>query len=693
MRNFKIVFFALVLSVSGLFAFRTTGEQATKDETVLKLVIQAVSNHHYSPLELNDEFSRKVFRLYLDRLDYGKRYFTQSDVDVLRAFETQIDDQIRDGKYYFFEMANAIYKSRLSMVKGFYKAILIQPFDFTTRDSIALDADKMPWAQDINELKERWFKLLKYNVLSQIATELDLQEKSDSTPAKSFSETEEAARVKIMKNYDDWARRIDKLEQEDQRSLFLNTISNVYDPHTGYFPPADKENFDIQMSGQLEGIGATLREMDGYIKVVEIVPGSACYRQGELQENDIILKVGQGKEEPIDIADMRVDDAVKYIRGPKGTEVRLTVKKPDGSTKVIAIVRDIVVLAETYARSAIVKNAYSSKGIGYIRLPKFYADFQNAKGRFCAKDVRIEVEKLKAHGIEGLVIDLRNNGGGSLSDVVEMAGLFVDEGPMVQVRSRQGEAQVMSDNDPKTLYDGPLVILVNGSSASASEIMAAAIQDYKRGIIVGAPTFGKGTVQRFIDLDKYLQGEQEMKPLGSVKVTTQKFYRISGGATQLKGVTPDVVLPDAYTYLDLGEKEQEYVMPWDEIAPCPYKPWKLTTEDYARIRRNSRDRTGKNPLFQLADENAQRMKAQQEDHFKSLQLEDYRAEEKRLKEEADSYKKAFQPIKGVTVVNPDPDRATIDADTFRIKMNKEWIEGLQKDIYLHEACAILKDLR
>lgn len=697
MRYTKIAFFAVVLSVLGLFAFRTVNQEQAKDEVIMKLIVQGINSSHYAPFEIDDAFSKNVFNLYIDRLDYSKRYFTQGDIEGLRSYESKIDDQIKEGNYGFFDKSDEIYATRLAMVKGFYKEILTQPFDFSVDESIELDADEMAWAKDEKELKERWRKLLKYNVLSRLYTELDLQEKSESNPAgatnKSMAELEQDARAKVMKTYDDWAKRMDKVDEEDRRSMFLNVITNIFDPHTGYFPPADKENFDIQMSGQLEGIGATLQEKDGYIQVAAIVPGSACYRQGELQEDDIILKVAQGKEEPVDIVDMRVDDAVKFIRGPKGTEVRLTVKKSDGSTKIISIIRDIVVLEETYAKSALIKTSNTSKGVGYIKLPKFYADFSNKNGRTCAKDVRIEVEKLMAQGMDGLVIDLRNNGGGSLMDVVEMSGLFVDNGPMVQVRNRYGSPQVLEDNDPKTLYGGPLVILVNSSSASASEIMAAAIQDYKRGIIVGTPTFGKGTVQRFFDLDNLLRGENELKPLGAIKLTTQKFYRINGDATQLKGVTPDVVLPDAYTYVDRGEKEQEHVMPWDEIEPCQYTPWKLTASDYARIRKESRERTSKDPLFQVVEENAQRLKAQRDEKLQTLNLEAYRAEQKKLKEESDNYKDAFKPIKGVSVVNLPSDLVTINADTVRVKMNKEWVEGLQKDIYLNEACAIIKDLR
>jgi carboxyl-terminal processing protease len=697
MRSSKIAIFAVLLSVFGLVAFRSLSPQEAKDEMIMKLIVQGINSSHYSPNVIDDAFSQQVFKLYLERLDYSKRYFTQADVDGLKTFEATIDDQVREGRYDFFDKSDEIYVRRFAMVKDMYKEILTQPFDFKIQDKIALDAEELPWAKDEKELKERWRQSLKYQVLSRLQAELDLQEKSESNPAgsttKTFAEQEQDARAKVMKTYDDWSKRMDKVDQGDRRTAFLNAITAVYDPHTGYFPPDDKENFDIQMSGQLEGIGATLQEKDGYIQVSAIVPGSASYRQGELQEDDVILKVAQGKDEAVDIVDMRLDDAVKLIRGPKGTEVRLTVKKSDGSTKIIPIVRDVVVLEETFARSAIVKNSYSSKGIGYIKLPKFYADFQGKNGRSCATDVRVELEKLKAQGVDGIVLDLRNNGGGSLMDVVDMAGLFIDQGPIVQVRGRHGEPQVLEDADKAVVYDGPLAILVNSSSASASEIMAAAIQDYKRGIIVGTPTFGKGTVQRFFDLDNYIRGENEFKPLGSIKLTTQKFYRINGGATQLKGVTPDVIIPDAYAYVDRGEREQDNPMQWDEIPACKYNVWKLDQNAYSKVRKNSRERMLKDPAFKVLEANAQRMKTQRDEKFASLNIDDYRAEQKELKEESEAYKNAFAPIKGTSVINLEGDLANINSDTVRVKMNKQWVEGLSKDVYINEACAILKDLR
>lgn len=695
MRNIKIAVIALLVSGMGLFAFRPLDSE-TKNEVLMKLLVQGLNSSHYSPVEIDDTFSKEVFDLYLKRLDYSKRYFTQADITTLKRFETKIDDEVREGNYDFFAKSEDIFNERMKMVKGFYKEILTQPFDFAENEMIEMDADEMDWAKDEKELKERWRKSLKYQVMSRIETAIEVQDtesEDGSAEEKDMTQLEQDAREKVMKTFDDWSKRMDKVDEEDRRSVFLNAITSTYDPHTNYYPPKDKENFDIQMSGQLEGIGATLQEKEGYIQVVAIVPGSASYRQGELSEDDIILKVGQGSDEAVDIVDMNLDDAVKLIRGKKGSEVRLTVKKADGSTKIIPIIRDLVILEETFARSAVIHNEYSKKGIGYIKLPKFYADFQNKNGRSCANDVRIELEKLKAEGIDGVVLDLRNNGGGSLMDVVEMAGLFIEKGPIVQVRSRYGAAQVLDDNDAKIVYDGPLVVLVNSSSASASEILAAAIQDYRRGIIVGTPTFGKGTVQRFFDLDNFIRGENEIKPLGAVKLTTQKFYRINGGATQLKGVTPDVTLPDAYTYVDRGEKEQEFVMPWDEIAACEYKLWKLDQAAIGKIRKASYERTSKNESWKIVDDNAQRLKKMRDTKTRSLNLEVSMAESKELKAISDEYKAAFKALPGTSMSNLPADLETINSDTVRQKLNQEWFEGLGKDIYINEASAIISDLR
>ncbi|HEY0029208.1 MAG TPA: S41 family peptidase, partial [Bacteroidia bacterium] len=540
----KLLF--LIPAAALAFISATYIVQSDKEEAIDQILMQSLNSVHYSPMEVNNDFSKKVFKLYMERLDYNKKFLIQSDVDELKKMEEQIDEDINKGSFTFFDKSFDIINKRVEEAKVYYTDILAKPFDFTNDENLQLDAEKTAYAKDKNGLKEEWRKSLKYQTLARMVEMMDNQEKakekSDTVKLKSRTELEADARKKILKSNDDYFKRLKEFDRNDRIAIYFNSIAGVYDPHTEFFAPKDKANFDIGMSGQLEGIGAQLQEKDGYIKVSNIVPGSASYKQGQLKAGDLILKVAQGAGEPVDVVDMRMDDAVLLIRGKKGTEVRLTVKKPDGNIIVIPIIRDIVVLEDSYAQSVIIKG---KKNIGYIKLPSFYADFSGKGGRSCAKDIKKELEKLKAEHVDGIILDLRYNGGGSLPDVVDMAGLFIDKGPVCQVKQKAALAQVLEDRDAGVVYDGPLTVMVNSNSASASEIMAAAIQDYHRGVIVGTSpsSFGKGTVQRFFNLDDYLPpAYANLKPLGEVKITTQKFYRINGGATQLKGVVPDIVL-------------------------------------------------------------------------------------------------------------------------------------------------------
>jgi carboxyl-terminal processing protease len=444
------------------------------------------------------------------------------------------------------------------------------------------------------------------------------------------------------------------------------------------------------MSGQLEGIGAQLQEKDGYIKITNIIPGGPSSLQGELMANDLILKVKQEGGEPVEIIDWRINDAVKIIRGKKGTKVTLTVRKPDGSIKNITITRDVVVLEETYARSLILHDQDNVK-TGYIYLPTFYADFQNPRGRFSWKDVKVEVEKLKATGVKGIILDLRNNGGGSLDDVVKMGGLFIDEGPIVQVKEKGRQAQLLEDRNPGAEWDGALVIMINEFSASASEIMAAAMQDYGRAVIVGsASSHGKGTVQRFLNLNQTLRNKN-LPDLGSVKLTIQKFYRINGDATQLKGVSSDVVLPDNYMYIKTGENENDYAMAWDQISSSNYEIVKLDARNKAI--KKSQVRVKKNETFNLIEENARRWEEQRDINIFPLSLEAYKAQEVKEKKEGEKYEVLNTiVINGFVVRNIPSDLALIKGEASRVKRNEEWIKSIAKDPYVYEALQIIEDL-
>jgi len=521
----------------------------------------------------------------------------------------------------------------------------------------------------------------------------DAQEKNkgkQGAVTKSNEELEKDARDRVLKAMD---RTFDnyriKLTENELFSRYVNTITQTMDPHTDYFPPLEKRSFDEEMSGKFYGIGASLLYDDGNIKVNTILTGSPAYKSGEITVGDIVLKVGQGEEEPVDLAGYYVPDAVKIIRGKKGTEVRLTLRKADGAIKVVKIIRDEIVQDETFARSSVVTNGKAK--IGFIFLPEFYADFDDPKGRRCADDVAKEITRLKEQKVDGIILDLRNNGGGSLYDVVKMVGLFVDEGPVVQVRDRDGKPSVLRDRDKTVLYDGPLAVMVNEFSASASEIFAAAIQDYKRGLIIGSTTtYGKGTVQRNIGLDKSQGFMSTNSDLGTIKLTLQKFYRINGGSTQLKGVASDIVLPDFYEYSKLREKDDPDALPWDEIQKADYSPWKYSF-DPNNIRASSQARVSLNPAFNLIKTNTEWL-AKENDKVYSLNIDKYRDEKKKLSDTYKQLEKLNKLPKELTVSALQEDVNKYANDKDKDDRFKAWLKNLRNDLYLDETVNVMNDM-
>lgn len=689
--------FALLITLSSyVLNVKFNSETEEKNQILLTMVMNYLENVHYQPENLNDTFSADAFDLYIKRLDYNKRLFLQKDIDILTVYRNKIDDEIKSGSFELYEKANSILDERMISVEGFYEEILADPFDFSITESVEEDAEKRNYAASEEELRNAWRLNFKYQTLRRLDRKLSDQEnlmaESDTIVEKSFEELEAEAREGVQKNMSAYFTRVHQVNDKDRITLYVNSIIGVFGPHTSYFPPEDKENFDISMSGKLEGIGARLSQYDGEIKVASIVPGSPSSKQGDLKAGDIIISVAQGDGESVSIEEMRLDEAIKLIRGPKGTEVVLTVKKENGKVLPISIIRDVVVIEETYAKSYILeKNGLKT---GYIKLPKFYTDFNDPNGRTCSKDVEIELEKLKAEEVDGVILDLRNNGGGSLRDVVDMVGLFIDEGPVVQVRGRDGELQVLSDEQSGITYDGPLVVMVNEYSASASEILAAAIQDYNRGIIIGSSSsFGKGTVQRFYDLDRFLSGQYlKFKPLGAVKITTQKFYRINGGSTQLHGVTPDIVIPDLYTFIETGEKEQDFVMKWDKINPVEYNVW-----DSSWKLDEIQDMTAKSiddsKVFNEVERMARKLREDRDNTIVSLNLNDYREEQKAFEEESDQFEELFIAIDGFGISIMNQDLELLQGDSVKLKMNDTFIENLQKDNYVYQAMDIVEEMK
>ena len=681
---------------SPTFGEPTASESTKKDEVLMQVLINSLKSSHYSPKQINDEFSEDVFDLYLKRLDYAKRFLLEEDVQKLSKHKSQIDDAIKTSDYEFFDLSFEILTKRVKESRSYYEELLSESFDYSEGGQVELDGEKRGFQSTKKELKALWSQLLKYQMMARIHEMEKKQEETsadnDTMTIRSFEQVEAKARKSLSKSNQRFFDRMEKWNRDDLKEVYLNSIMNVFGPHTGYFPPKDKENFDISMSGQLEGIGAQLQEKDGYIKVTRIVPGSASYRQGELEEGDMILKVAQATDAPVDVVDMRLDEAVKLIRGKKGTEVRLTIKKISGQIKEISIIRDIVVLAETYAKSAILQNETGDK-IGYIKLPKFYADFNKTGGRSAAKDVKIELEKLKSEKVDGVILDLRGNGGGSLRDAIQMTGHFVKQGPVVQVKGRYTKPEVKKDNDMTVVYDGPLIVMINHFSASASEILAAAIQDYDRGIIMGSrSSFGKGTVQRFLELDRALTAaDRDLRPLGALKVTTQKFYRINRDATQIKGVGPDIMFPDQYNHIDIGEKEHDHVMEWDEIPAASYTVWNPTYNEEDIIVR-SKKRIQGNSVMNKIDENGIRLKAESEQTVASLKYDEYVIKQMNLEEQEKEFKDMLVPIESLLVSNLASDLEDIQSDTIKVDINEKWMKKLKKDVQLNEAVLVASEM-
>lgn len=706
-RNLAYALIVMLVAVASCSFTNKSFETDDKDKLLLDLITYVLERGHYQPKDIDDDFSVHVFEGFLDILDPTKRYFLESDIQEFEKFKFQLDDQIKNTDITFFDMVYQRLLKRMEDAKEIYKEVLDEPFDYGIDETIEINYDEQGYVASRKDLKERWRKQLKYATLgtydsklnlnresaktsTDVADEVTFEEENSATGPLTPAQAEKAARESTKNTLDDYFDFVDDLERKDWFVQYLNTIVEVFDPHTFYFAPDDKEKFDTSMSGKFEGIGARLQKKKDQTKIVEIISGGPVWRDQQLEVGDEILKVGQNGEAPVDIVGMRLDDAIKFIKGPKGTVVDLTVRKVDGSLVVISITRDVVELEESYAKSAAVIKGNQKYGL--INLPKFYVDFEDYNERNAATDVAKEVERLKEAGAEGLILDLRDNGGGSLKTVVEMAGLFIKDGPIVQVRSTDKKPEVYNDKDERIQWDGPLVILVNELSASASEILAAAMQDYKRGVVIGSKqTFGKGTVQNVIPLENIVRGN-EHGDLGAIKLTTQKFYRINGGSTQLEGVKSDVVVPDRYSYIDLGERDQENPLTWDKISPAEYTPWDGYI-DYEATIASSTKRMAQNNQIKLIEENAQWIKKAQDETVVSLKYEEYKKGLELDKEKAKYFKTISDYDSHLTFESLQYEKELFAQDSVLREKRDRWHKDLAKDVYVEEAVNVLQDLK
>jgi len=715
-RNLAYAMIVMLIAVASCsFTNKSFENNDDKDKLLLELITYVLEKGHYDPKDIDDDFSVSVFEDFIDVIDPTKRYFIEEDIMEFEQYKFQIDDQIKNTEISFFNIVYDRLMQRMGEAKGIYKEVLETPFDYSQEETINIKYSEEAFAASKQDLKERWRKQLKYATLGTYDSKMTLDrsiasngssgakdmvevnvqknlptEKNMDVPVLTSAEAEKSSRQSTKKTLDEFFDFVDDMQRKDWFVQYINTIVDEFDPHTFYFAPDEKEKFDTSMSGKYQGIGARLQKKPTGAKIVDIISGGPVWRDQRLEVGDEIVKVGQKGEDPIDIVGMRLDDAIKMIKGEEGTVVLLTVRKIDGSLDVVELTRDTVELEESFAKSAnIIKE---DKKYGLIHLPKFYVNFEDYGERNAASDVAKEVERLKEEGAEGLILDLRDNGGGSLKTVVEMAGLFIKDGPVVQVRSSGEGKEVYDDKDERIQWDGPLVILVNELSASASEILAAAMQDYKRAIVIGSKqTFGKGTVQNVIPLDNIVRSN-EHGDLGAIKLTTQKFYRINGGSTQLEGVKSDVVVPDRYSYIDLGERDQSNPLKWDKISPADYVPWEGNI-NYEETIANSKKRMAEHPQIKLIEENAQWIKSESDETTISLKYDTYRDEVDKDKEKSNYFKKIAEYDSKLNFKSLKYEQSLFTQDSVLREKRDRWHKNLAKDVYVEEAINVLQDLQ
>ncbi len=663
-----------------------------KQGFILKTIVQVIEEGHFSPRPINDAMGQKIFDEFLSKLDYGKQVFTQQDIDLWQAAIPTIDNQFRDGSTRFFEEVTSVFADRKKEVQAYYAKYIDAPMDFTLNESIQLDGKKMIWAKDSKDLEQRWRKNIKYRLLAKLNELQDAQqEKKDTVPSTVLLSTEkllDSARISVKKNMEMYFKNVNKTTNADLFEMYANSLANLQDPHTEFYTPRSKQSFDEQMSGTFYGIGATLQMKENYCTIVSIVTGSPCYKQGSIKVDDKIVQVAQGAEEPVEVVGWDVSDIVKLIRGKKNTEVRLHIKHANGTDEIVSIIRDEIKIEETFAKSVIIQQ--NGKKYGFISLPEFYADFSKRNGKRCARDVQQEIIKLKSESVDGIIMDLRYNGGGSLSDVVEIGGYFLGDQPIVLVGTKDGATKALTPSSKKALYNGPLVIMANFASASASEILAGAIQDYKRGIIVGGRTFGKGTVQRPIDLDE-VYSNSEFSPLGSLKLTLQKFYRVSGKSTQQKGVSADVMLPDLFMYVDRMENTNKSALNYTEVTKANYSAFKNSNID--QVIKSYNGTIKRDAYYNKIQTLAKKMNSMQDERDYSLNSVEFKKQISAIK----AFNKTIDLEKelkdSLNMINLQADKAFVEADSTAIKKNIDWIKLRAKDKQIIDAVNILAAIK
>ena len=667
-------------------------------------VKNTLSYLHYAPKPINDAYSQDVYKHYFEMVDASKRYFLQSDMDEFAKHKTKLDDYLNQGDLTFYKLTIDRLYQRVDEIDKITQDILSKPINLEEEETLILEPKLKKNATNAKELSAEWKKYIKYNILQEMesltAKEEIQKEKKDSVQKFNLKDTikleiltPEQKRLKATEEVKDLItdtfRRFKKRNKMDWFTVYMNAYTEVFDPHTNYYSPKNKEDFDTQFTGKVIGIGAIIQEKRGYLYLGALTIGAPAWKSKQLSEGDKILKVrSKPNEDPVNVVGMLSDEAVRLIRGEKGTKVTLTVEKKDKTIKEVTMIREEVAIEDTFARSITV-NSKDGKKYGFINLPSFNADFADDKGRNASDDIKNELIKLKAQNVQGIILDLRNNGGGSLTEVGDILGLFMNTGPYVQVKDGNGKIQTLKNKTSAPLWTGPLVIMQNELSASASEILAGAVQDYGRGVVIGSPqSFGKGTVQTFVDLNRFLNTNDDF---GSLKLTIQKFYRVTGESTQRKGIESDFKMKDFFTYAEIGERYNDYALAWDKIPAVPYQRMNYFTAQ--ALQKDMEARLMNNKAYQLVQESAQWKENLDKEESISLNLTKFNEVMKTRKAQIEKFKALDKFNNGlVFTLNPDEILREKKDEVFA-KKSQNWKKNLQRDLYLQEAVIIASQLK
>ena len=698
----KLLMFAPLMTL--MFCFNSPQNDDEKMQTIMVSVKNTLSYLHYNPKPINDAYSQDVYEKYFESVDASKRYFLQSDIDEFKKHNTKLDDYLNNGNLVFYKLTIDRLYQRVDEIDKMTQDILSKPINLDEDEELILEPKKRVNPADAKQQREEWKKYIKYNILQEIETLTSREEaqkkKKDSVVNNKLQDTIKYAPISMEKKREkataevkdlitDSFRRFKKRKKMDWFTVYMNAYTEVFDPHTNYFSPKNKEEFDMQFTGKVIGIGAIIQEKKGFLHLGELTIGAPAWKSKQLTAGDKILKVkSKPKEEAVNVVGMLSDEAVRLIRGEKGTPVTLTVEKKDKTIKEVTMIREEVAIEDTFARSITV-NSKNGKKYGFIYLPSFNVDFENPKGRNASDDIKAELIKLKKENVEGIILDLRSNGGGSLTEVGDIMGLFMNAGPYVQVKDSRGKIQVLTNKLNEPIWTGPLVVMQNELSASASEILAGAFQDYGRAAVIGSPSsFGKGTVQTFVELNRFLNTNDDF---GALKLTIQKFYRVSGESTQRKGIEADIKMKDFFSYAEVGERFDQYALPWDKIEATSYK--KLTGLNITQLKTEVEKQIAESPSYKLLQQSAEWKEALDKEETITLNQAKFNELMKTRKAQIEKFKGLDKFNNGLKFTLHPDEAERIKKDEAFAKKTENWRKNLERDFYLEETVDALSKIK